>query len=121
MKEEDFIRKKCSSNDPFRVPDGYFENFASELMGRLPERPVTQVVSPARHVFRLSKYAAAAVFCGLAVWGAMRITHKTASGSAPVCSVEKSLNESVNCDMDDYLDYAMISNQEIAQYLTEVN
>lgn len=121
MKEEDFIRKKCRFERSVPCAGRYFENFASELMDRLPERPVMQVVSPVRHVFRLSKYAAAAVFCGLAIWGAMRITHKTASGSAPVCSVEKSLNESANCDMDDYLDYAMISNQEIAQYLTEVN
>lgn len=38
MKEEDNIRKKTGTENPFRVPDGYFENLTSEVMNRLPEK-----------------------------------------------------------------------------------
>lgn len=38
MKEEDNILKKAGKENVFRVPDGYFENLASEVMSRLPEK-----------------------------------------------------------------------------------
>ena len=38
MKEEDNILKKIGTENPFHVPDGYFENLTSEVMNRLPER-----------------------------------------------------------------------------------
>ena len=38
MKEEDNILKKVGTENAFRVPEGYFENFTSELMNRLPEK-----------------------------------------------------------------------------------
>ena len=38
MKEEDNILKKVGTENAFHVPEGYFENFTSELMNRLPEK-----------------------------------------------------------------------------------
>lgn len=38
MKEEDKIQKKIGTENPFRVPEGYFENLTSEVMNRLPEK-----------------------------------------------------------------------------------
>ena len=38
MKEEDNILRKVGTGNPFHVPDGYFENFTSEVMQRLPEK-----------------------------------------------------------------------------------
>ncbi|WP_418699235.1 hypothetical protein [Bacteroides sp.] len=38
MKEEDKIMDKIGTENPFRVPDGYFENLTSEVMNRLPEK-----------------------------------------------------------------------------------
>lgn len=38
MKEEDNILKKIGTENAFRVPEGYFENLASEVMNRLPEK-----------------------------------------------------------------------------------
>ena len=31
MKEEDFIRKKCGGGNPFKTPEGYFEQFLLSL------------------------------------------------------------------------------------------
>lgn len=38
MKEEDNILKKCGKKNPFKVPEGYFENFKDNLMDKLPEK-----------------------------------------------------------------------------------
>ena len=37
MKEEDYILKKIGKDNHFQTPEGYFENFTSEMMSRLPE------------------------------------------------------------------------------------
>lgn len=43
MKEEDKLLKKIGMENPFRVPEGYFEGFTSDLMSRLPEKEKTDV------------------------------------------------------------------------------
>lgn len=43
MKEEDKLLKKIGTENPFRVPEGYFESFTSDLMSRLPEKEKTDV------------------------------------------------------------------------------
>lgn len=43
MKEEDNLLKKIGTENPFRVPEGYFESFTSDLMSRLPEKEKTDV------------------------------------------------------------------------------
>lgn len=43
MKEEDKLLKKIGTVNPFRVPEGYFEGFTSDLMSRLPEKEKTDV------------------------------------------------------------------------------
>ena len=50
MKEENDIFKKCGKGNPYSVPEGYFEQFTSNLMNRLPEKqeeafPQTRKVS----------------------------------------------------------------------------
>ena len=34
--EELYIRKRMGSENPFRVPEGYFDSLAAEVMGKLP-------------------------------------------------------------------------------------
>lgn len=43
MKEEDKLLKKIGTENPFRVPEGYFGGFTSDLMSRLPEKEKTDV------------------------------------------------------------------------------
>lgn len=35
---EDNLQKRIGKENPFRVPEGYFESFASEVMNNLPEK-----------------------------------------------------------------------------------
>ncbi len=48
MKEEDNLLKKIGTGNPFKVPEGYFENLTSEVMNKLPEKeqPVLKVKQP---------------------------------------------------------------------------
>lgn len=43
MKEEDNLLKKVGTENPFRVPEGYFEGFTSDLMSRLPEKEKSDI------------------------------------------------------------------------------
>ena len=38
MGKEDNILRKVGTQNPFRVPENYFEDFAQELMNKLPEK-----------------------------------------------------------------------------------
>ena len=43
MKTDENKLKKITQENPFRVPEGYFEGFTSDLMSRLPEKEKTDV------------------------------------------------------------------------------
>lgn len=38
MKEEDEILKKCGKQNPFSVPEGYFDHFTRKVTEQLPEK-----------------------------------------------------------------------------------
>lgn len=42
MNEELYIKSRMGQGNPFRVPDGYFDNFAAEMMQKLPELPAEE-------------------------------------------------------------------------------
>ncbi|MCD8317549.1 MAG: hypothetical protein LUC45_01250 [Paraprevotella sp.] len=124
MKEEKFIRKKYGHSNPFKVPEGYFEHFTADLMSKLPEySPSTAPSAPTirLHRRRIIGYAAAAALCGCMILGASHhyFTHRTIDKAAMSANSEAPNTEDVY--MNDVLDYAMVSNEEIAQYLTDAH
>ena len=42
MGKEDNILRKVGTQNPFRVPEHYFEDFTQELMNKLPEKEPMQ-------------------------------------------------------------------------------
>lgn len=44
MKEEDKLLKKVGTDNPFTVPENYFEHLTSEVMNKLPEQEEPQFV-----------------------------------------------------------------------------
>ena len=63
-------------------------------------------------------YAAAAVLCGAMFLGGYHLRHNRAPQAAPMAQT-LSATEAEDTYMDDVLDYAMVSNHEIALYLTD--
>ena len=45
MGKEDNILRKVGTQNPFRVPENYFEDFTQELMNKLPEKEPIQYLS----------------------------------------------------------------------------
>jgi hypothetical protein len=49
MKEEQELMARCGKKQPFKVPEGYFEQFHEQLMSQLPE-PEAHATAPAAPV-----------------------------------------------------------------------
>lgn len=124
MKDEKYIRTKMSSPNPFRVPDGYFEGFASEFMQALPdERPSDVVLLESRPRLRKlwGMISAAACFC-LLVFGAVFYFSRNSSISASQADSDGvAYSSSVATELYDeaVADYTMIDNADIYAYLVD--
>ena len=114
MNEEDIIRKITDgAPNPFRVPDGYFDEFTSRLISNLPKAERQKEEKGSSHI-RLWRYAAALILvAGLGT--TFLFTQKTADNIAEVSQQELYQEDYIN----EALDYAMVDNQHIELYLTE--
>lgn len=127
MKQEDLLRKKYGSENPFKVPEGYFEQFTARLMNALPEKQTEHVLMPQACLTpmrtRVLRYMAAASVCGIMLAGSLYLKSVRPSSSDMAVVSEEMINDTDLEDIyiEDILDYAMVSNQDIAFYLTEAN
>lgn len=112
MNEEQYLRERMSGKNPFRVPEGYFDDFASRVMTSLPERDGKPV---AKHVtLRPWMYAAATLI--VALFSVAVYFTRVSSGEEPQQASATIISESY---MDEAADYAMIDNTEIYACLAE--
>ena len=129
MNEEELIRKHDSGRRPFKTPDGYFDNFTSQLMERMErEGLLTKEEQPAEvkakvvamsPVRRALRYAAAAVVVGFCVaTGTYFIQQQDGAEEQALTADASDLLYSDEA-LDYELDYEMVNNQQIAYYLTE--
>lgn len=109
-KEEQRIGELGGRNNPFRVPEGYFEQFDARLMARLPKKE--KKAKTVRLMPRLWRYAAAALI--IAGVGTAIVWNRQTS--SPIAYNEETTMEEY---YNEALDYAMVDNMEIAVYLTE--
>ena len=123
MTEENIIRAHDSGRRPFTTPEGYFESFTERLMSRLPEKDAAQPATPlrAKHVGlspmrRLMRYAAAVIIAAGCIGGGMYILDRNSQAPTVATLADDMVTED---NIDDILDYEMLSNNQIAYYLTE--
>ena len=69
MKEEDEILRRVGKDNPFKLPENYFENLTSEVMSNLPEKePVIQLKKKTRTWDKVKPFLyMAAMFVGAAL------------------------------------------------------
>ena len=97
--------------NPFRVPEGYFENFEARLAQRLPQKETRRSIRLRPWYWRYAAALVVLVGVGSALfWNQYRNPSFTLSEEA---SQEEYYN--------DELDYIMVNNMEIAEYLTEAD
>ena len=102
MNDEQYLRNRMGDRNPFRVPDGYFDSLAAEVMQKLPER---QHVS---RFTRLRPWLYAAVFLFVAVLTA------TVYFVAPESNREQiAVTTTQDSYFEDAADYVMADNNDI--------
>ena len=117
MNEQDYITALSRQENPFRVPDGYFDHLADQVLAALPaeEKPTARQVWMKR--WRPVLYAAACTCFALftATLYFLPGSHSNAAQQAQVEAVQKNVVDSY---VDDAADYAMVDNQDIYACLT---
>lgn len=64
-KEETNLLNRCGKENPFKVPEGYFENFAEQLMDKLPEKAPVEAPDITLWMRIRPWVYMAAMFCGI--------------------------------------------------------
>lgn len=118
MKEEDAILRKVGVENPFQVPEGYFDRLTSEVMSNLPEKETSVFVSKEPTLWEKVKpwTYMAAMFAGAAL--IIRIASSNpASDSGDIASDEMEIEYIsavvVNSMLDDYALYVYLSDVDV--------
>ena len=128
--DELYLKQTVGNRNPFRVPDGYFDQLTQQVMQQLPEREETVAKQlsissqpRARKVqMRPWLYAAACSVLALAMGVSYYFMQSpaTSSESAPVAAATPATYVAPdNSYIDDVADYVMMDNAEIYACLCE--
>jgi hypothetical protein len=113
INEEIFITEKFGQSNPFRVPEGYFDQLSAQVMSKLPERKQkARIVS-----LRPFLYAAASIALVL-VMGVAYFFQKD-NEVQPLANNTTTATTYENSYIDDAADYAMLDNVEIYACLSD--
>ena len=121
IKEEKYLVDRFGKKQPFSVPEGYFDQFASQFMEQLPEREgearVVRLDSHSRWstIRRWSVAACLAVaLAGAGMWAFQGESPK-ATGTV---NTDQLASSNYNTAIDQAADYAMIDNGDIYAYVS---
>lgn len=117
MDKENKILRKVGTNNPFRVPDRYFENFHRQLMECLPEKESAQPMPELTLWQRVKPWIyMTAMFCGIMLSAKMFV------GEVPKENFPISLSEAEDIPEEDWkeiIDKSMMDDYSLYEYLTE--
>ena len=111
MNEELYIKSRMGDKNPFRVPEGYFDNFAADIMQKLPEK-----VKPVKKglIVRLRPLMYAAACLMVAIFTAAVFFSHDDAATPEVASI----SQPVDSYVDEAADYLMADNMDIYACLT---
>ena len=123
-REDKFLSDRFGRRTPFKVPDGYFDDFASLLMQKLPESngiitTQTVVMKPSLwHGFRPIAIAAASV-C-VAIFGVGIYVHNNQSRSVDShVGTTNNVSSASFSIVDAIADYAMYDTEDMYAYMED--
>lgn len=115
--EEKYLEDKYGKKQPFKVPNGYFDSFAENLMDKLPEQqPVmTPHISMWRKWRKLRLTVAVAASVCAVMFSVMIFMHNTKPTHSPLASnhTTKTVTNDSNNTLDVAADYTMLDNDDI--------
>ncbi|WP_303911869.1 hypothetical protein [Bacteroides mediterraneensis] len=119
-KEETDLLKRCGTENPFTVPEGYFERFTEQLMEKLPEREA----QPAPRLTLWTRVKPwvymAAMFCGLMLSVRMFVGEKQSQSPAAI-SGTTDFTEVPDEYIDPIVNQTMMDDYTLYQYLTDAD
>lgn len=119
-KEETDLLKRCGTENPFTVPESYFERFTEQLMEKLPEREA----QPAPKLTLWTRVKPwvymAAMFCGLMLSVRMFVGEKQ-SQSPAATSETTDFTEVPDEYIDPIVNQTMMDDYTLYQYLTDAD
>lgn len=119
-KEETDLLKRCGTENPFTVPEGYFERFTEQLMEKLPEREA----QPAPKLTLWTRVKPwvymAAMFCGLMLSVRMFVGEKQ-SQSPAATSETTDFTEVPDEYIAPIVNQTMMDDYTLYQYLTDAD
>jgi hypothetical protein len=119
MNEEQYLINKAGKENPFRVPEGYFDSLASQVMSRVDAegnkpQDMPMIEKKAKTVWLRPVLYAAASVCALFI-SVTAYQHFTAQ---PVENTTEQVAVYSEDSFDEAADYVMIDNQDIYACLT---
>lgn len=119
-KEETDLLNRCGTENPFTVPEGYFERFTEQLMEKLPEREA----QPAPRLTLWTRVKPwvymAAMFCGLMLSVRMFVGEKQSQSPAAI-SGTTDFTEVPDEYIDPIVNQTMMDDYTLYQYLTDAD
>ena len=107
--EENYLNQRIGRNNPFRVPEGYFEHFSSQMIEQLPERKVRS-----KQVF-LRPWLYAAACCAAILLTVFTYNQQQSTFD----DSQQTVVTADNSFIEEAADYAMIDNMEIYACLSD--
>lgn len=118
-KEETRLLDRCGKKNAFKVPEGYFEDFAGRMMDRLPEKmPVGEETVSLWMRVKPWIYMAA-MFCGIMLMVRMFVGEKESAAESDFPYIN--LTELPDEYIDPIVNQTMMDDYTLYQYLTDVN
>lgn len=117
MKDDKELMARCGKENPFKVPEGYFEHFHEQLMNSLPEPEV--VVVPATNVTLMARIKPwiymAAMFMGtiFVVQGLMYV-QETRFDNSEIAEIEDLYTD----EADHFMSSSLYNEYALYSYLT---
>lgn len=118
------ITKMVGKENPFRVPDGYFDSLAERVMANLPDADDVQtsktivINRPRRHANK-AWLCVAASLCVAVFGSAVYLGNLSSADSdnSPQATTAQATNISQDNYVEEVADYAMMDNSDIYAYL----
>lgn len=119
MKEENKLIEKVGKDNPFTLPEGYFDKLSDELMNKVPEKPEPEFkMRPVTTWDRLKLYVyLAAMFVGAAVIIKV-LNYRTITSPEYIAEQQAQYEMMV---IDEAVDNSMMDDYSFYLYLTDAD
>lgn len=119
--EEELLKNIVPKDNPFKVPDGYFEQFTSQMMEKLEEKaPAALATGPQGNTQRrtlLRRLGKAAACVAVVAGGLSLFLHRTEVMEKTVLPQTAQMSAAGTTFSDEYIDdaadYAMLDNADM--------